>query len=174
MNEAELESADTGKSSERGVGTGAKRGSGRGSGRPFTKGQSGNPAGRPLRRATGAPGDRLPGSDQPTRAVILNEAYSLVTVGEGDEAVEMPANVAVFKALTIAALKGSQIAQRRWTRMVREAELEQKLDQAAIFHAIEHPSHYGRDEPSYGDDLIYDAFSREVVVRAVGEEEEGA
>ena len=171
MNEEELESGGTGALRARGVGSGAKLGSGRGSGRPFTKGQSGNPAGRPLRRATGAPGDRLPGSDQPTRAVILNEAYSLVTVGEGDEAVEMPANVAVFKALTIAALKGSQIAQRRWTRMVREAELEQKVDQAAIFHAMEHPSHYGRVEASYGDDLIYDSFSQAVIVRALGEEE---
>ena len=170
MTEEKLESGEAGKSPGRGIGSGPKRGSGR----PFTKGQSGNPAGRPLRRATGAPGDRLPGSDQPTRGVILNEAYSLVTVGEGDEAVEMPANVAVFKALTMAALKGSQIAQRRWTRMVREAELEQKVDQAAIFHAMEQPSQYGRGEPSYDHDIIFDRFSREVIVRAVGEDEEGA
>ncbi|GAA0315832.1 hypothetical protein GCM10009087_27910 [Sphingomonas oligophenolica] len=167
MNDEELESAEAGTSRERGVGSGPKRGSGR----PFIKGQSGNPAGRPIRRATGAPGDRLPGADQPTRAVILNEAYSLVTVGEGDEAVEMPANVAVFRALTRAALKGSQIAQRRWTRMVREAELEQKEDQVAIFNTLERASVLDY-EPSYEDDILVDKFSRGVIVRRMDGEGE--
>jgi hypothetical protein len=51
----------------------------------FKPGQSGNPAGRPRRGATGAPGDRLPGAHEPTKAMILEEAYRLVTMRIGEE-----------------------------------------------------------------------------------------
>jgi len=60
----------------------------------FRKGQSGNPAGRP--RRSGAPGDRLRGSDEPTRQMILEEAYRPVEVREGDAVHTLPMNQAVF------------------------------------------------------------------------------
>src|SRR4051812_23514887 len=114
MTGEELESTD----GEEGAAAGERR---RGPGRRFAAGRSGNPAGRPRRNATGAPGDRLPGSDRPTRAMILEEAYGLITVGEGDDSIRIPANRAVFRALMKTALKGSQIAQRRWTEIVQQA-----------------------------------------------------
>lgn len=134
----------------------------------FPKGQSGNPAGRPPgRRATGAPGDRLPGSDQPTRAMILAEAYRLVTVMEGEDAVELPANQAVFRSLTEAALKGNQIAQRRWTMIVQQAEDAQMRDQLAVYNLMERRP-YGREgEASYADDILIDSRSGRVVIRGV-------
>ena len=67
-------------------------------GRRFTKGVSGNPNGRP-RRVTGAKGDRLPGADEPTRRVILAEAYRMVTVKDGDTEVRMPARVSAWSCL---------------------------------------------------------------------------
>lgn len=136
----------------------------RGPGRPFAKGASGNPAGRP-RRATGAPGDRLPGSDQPTRAAILAEAYRRVTVTDGEDLVDLPANVAVLRALTEAALKGNQTAQRRWTAIVQEAENAQMRDQLALYNLMERAP-YGREgEASYDDDILVDSRSGRVVIR---------
>jgi len=145
-------------------------------GRRFTKGISGNPKGRP-KRGTGAKGDRLPGADEPTRRVILAEAYRMVTVKDGDTELVMPAHAAVFRALTEKALKGSQIAQRRWTAMVREAEAEQKREQIAIYNlleveGLEHELSYfhGRRMPvkSYEDDILVDGKTGVAVVR--GEE----
>lgn len=137
----------------------------KGPGRPFSKGKSGNPAGRPPgRRATGAPGDRLPGSDLPTRAMILAEAYRPVTVGEGADAIELPANQAVLRALTEAALKGNQAALRRWTQIVQEAEQAQLHDQLALYDLLERPLNWRDAEVSYDDDILVDSRWGRVVI----------
>lgn len=145
----------------------------RGPGRPFGKGTSGNPAGRPPgRRATGAPGDRLPGSDQPTRAAILKEAYRLVTVTEGDAAIQLSANEAVFRSLTAAALNGNQMAQRPWTELVQRAEKAQMRDQLAVYNLMERAP-YGREgSASYTDDILIDSRSGRVVIRSGDAEDE--
>jgi hypothetical protein len=137
-------------------------------GRPFVPGQSGNPAGRPAKRtATGAPGDRLPGADQPSRAMILEEAYRLVTVRDGDDEIELPANRAVFRALTAIALKGSGIAMRRWTQIVERAELEQKADQLVLHNVMERP-YFGWDKTaSYQDEVVFDGRMKKGVVRVL-------
>jgi hypothetical protein len=142
----------------------------RGAGRPFGKGFSGNPAGRPPgRRATGAPGDRLPGSDRPTRAMILAEAYRLVTVTEGDSTIELPANQAVLRSLTKAALDGNQAALRRWTAIVEEAEDAQMRDQLAIYNLMERAP-YGRErEASYSDEILVDSRSGRAIIRDIAD-----
>jgi len=137
-------------------------------GRPFVPGQSGNPAGRPAKRvATGAPGDRLPGADQPSRAMILEEAYRLVTVRDGDDEIELPANRAVFRALTAIALKGSGIAMRRWTQIVERAELEQKADQLVLHNVMERPYSGWDEAASYQDDVVFDGRMKKGVVRVL-------
>ncbi|MEP7006198.1 MAG: DUF5681 domain-containing protein [Sphingomonas bacterium] len=147
----------------------------------FRRGQSGNPAGRPPRRGTGAPGDRLPGADEPTRAMILEEAYRPMTVTEGDEEVTLSTHRAVFRAMAAAAVSGNQTAQHRWTQLVQAAEAQQKRSQIALYNALEREERESdwdaaqRDEnweavgPSYGDDIIVDSRSGIVVVRDVGE-----
>jgi hypothetical protein len=147
----------------------------------FRKGRSGNPAGRP-RRATGAPGDRLPGADEPTRAMILEEAYRPVTVREGDEEVSVSVHRAVFRAMAEAAMKGNQTAQHRWTQLVQAAEARQKRDQIALYNVLERE---GRDREwsdreggmrvrvSYGDEVIVDSQSGTVVVRDMAGTGEG-
>jgi hypothetical protein len=142
-------------------------------GRPWCKGQSGNPAGRPPRaKASGAPGDRLIGADEPTRAMILTEAYRVITVEEDGKRRAMPLNQAVLRAMGRSALSGNRLAQQRWTRIVREAEREQRQAQALIYHALER-EHYRRDpKASYADDIVYDGTSGDVLVRDLGGEGE--
>lgn len=140
----------------------------------FSKGQSGNPAGRPPRRGTGKPGDRLLGAGEPTRAMILEEAYRVVTVRDGDEEVALPAHRAVFRAMATAAMKGNQTAQHRWTQLVQGAEAERKREQIAIYNALERDEreHDWDDREgrmtvcvSYDDDIIIDSRTGMVVVR---------
>ena len=144
----------------------------------FPKGRSGNPAGRP--RRSGAPGDRLRGSNEPTRQMILDEAYRPVEMRDGDTVLNLTMNQAVFRALGMAALNGNQRAQERWAAMVQAAEYEQKRAQLAIFNVIE------RDEQEraakrrerlgtedghdpYAEDIIVDQRSGSVVIRDVGD-----
>lgn len=150
----------------------------------FRKGQSGNPAGRP--RRTGAPGDRLRGAAEPTQQMILDEAYGLVTVCDGDSEIEMPTNQAVFRAIGLAALKGSLNAQRRWAEMVQAAEAAQKRAQVAIYNVAERGDkevavrlHQWKEESEddvppydhYAEDIIIDSRSGAVVIRDDGDAE---
>ena len=147
----------------------------------FPKGRSGNPAGRP--RRSGAPGDRLRGSDEPTRQMILDEAYRTVEVREGDTVLSLSMNQAVFRALGMAALSGNQRALERWAAMVQTAEHEQKRAQLAIFNVIEREERERAakrrerlgtegDHDPYAEDIIVDTRSGSVVIRDVGVEDE--
>ncbi|WEK00481.1 MAG: DUF5681 domain-containing protein [Candidatus Sphingomonas phytovorans] len=149
-------------------------------GRRFAKGRSGNPRGRPkLRGGTGKPGDRLIGSDQPTRMMILEEAYRTITVRDGEEEVEIAANRAVFRAMMERALKGSRIAQRKWIEMVEQAESQQKRDQQVLYNTLELPTRKFVDRPGWGkapdmkwsDEIVYDPNIGRTVIRRAEEEE---
>lgn len=141
------------------------------SGRPWRKGQSGNPAGRPPRpKATGAPGDRLIGADEPTRDMILAEAYRTISFTEGGAAHEMQVNQAVFRVLTRAALDGNRLALQRWTRIVREAEREQRAAQRLIYNAMERDDCRRNPKASYDDDIVFDTTNGDTLVRGSGDE----
>ncbi|CAN5362954.1 hypothetical protein BH10PSE14_BH10PSE14_29290 [soil metagenome] len=135
-------------------------------GRPWRKGQSGNPAGRPPRpQASGAPGDRLIGADEPTRDVILAEAYRVVMVEEDGKKRAMPLTQAVMRAMGQAALSGNRLAQHRWTRIVIEAEREQRKAQTLIYNALER-THYRRNPAaSFADDIVFDTTNGDTLIR---------
>jgi hypothetical protein len=166
---------DNGESGRDGSGESAGRaaaeGSGRGTRGRFRKGVSGNPAGRPgWGKRSGAPGDRLIGADEPTRALILAEAYRPARltrngrIADEDEE-QLPVNQAIIRAMARAALSGSRLAQHRWTQIVREAEREQRAAQVVIYNALER-EHYRRDpKASYEDDLVFDPTAGTVLVR---------
>lgn len=148
----------------------------------FQPGQSGNPAGRP--RRSGKPGDRLRGATEPTRQLILEEAYRMVEVRDGDAVTRMPMNQAVLRAIGAAALNGNPSAQRRWAALVQEAEAQQKRAQLAIFNVAERADYEWAakrrerdgegDFDPYAEDILIDSRSGSVVIRDVGDGDEGA
>jgi hypothetical protein len=86
----------------------------------FQKGQSGNPKGRP-RGSKNRPKPLDP-ANQPTDSLVLEEAYRLVTIREGDKLIELPAVQAAVRSLAISAMKGSRLAQRDLAALVRQVE----------------------------------------------------
>lgn len=104
----------------------------------FPKGKSGNPKGRPrkARPALQRTPNRLVGSEEPTTLMILREAYRTVKVRDGDKVVEMPVNQAVMRSMLQNALKGSRLAQRDFTMLLRTIEAEQKQAQQSYFEAM--------------------------------------
>ncbi len=104
--------------------------------------------------------------------MILAEAYRTVTIGEGAGAIELPANQAVLRALTEAALNGNQAALRRWTQIVQEAEHAQMRDQLALYNLLERPFNGRDDEASYDDDILVDSRWGRVVARGGPGEDE--
>jgi hypothetical protein len=102
--------------------------------------------------------------------MILDEAYGLVAVYEGDNEIEMPMNQAVFRAIGLAALKGSMSAQRRWAEMVQAAEVAQKRAQVAIYNVAERrdkevAKRLREWEEERGDDVApYDHYADDIIV----------
>jgi len=145
----------------------------------FQKGKSGNPTGRPKKKA-GSATPKAKGLDfgaQPANQMLIEEAYRKVTVREGEQAIELPAIQAVFRAMGVAAIKGNRFAQRTLAELVRGVEEEdRKLRsehmQAAIEYkhnweqAIDHARRSGLPEPTplpHPDDVIIDLKKAEVI-----------
>ena len=87
----------------------------------FVKGKSGNPRGRPRRKFRPKLSQA---SDRPTTMMILDEAYRVVRIKEGDKTSKMPVNQAVTRALGVSAMKGNIRAQRLLIALVNEIENE--------------------------------------------------
>lgn len=148
----------------------------------FQKGRSGNPRGRPPRRR----GEHAVASALDAEALMLHEAYRLVSIREGDRIIQMPAIQAVMRGLGVSAMKGNHRAQLAFKKMTETIEAKHHAEKMALFEAaVEYKQRWEatfakcdknnlpRPDPiPHPDDLWIDAMRGEV--RIIGPFDEGA
>jgi hypothetical protein len=111
----------------------------------FKKGRSGNPSGRPRkqRQQGEPPSSKLLGADEPVKGWILDEAYRMVTIREGDRVIQLPVIKAVLRSMGVSALKGNRFAQATLAELVTRVEDERRASQFEWFKtAVEYKDHW--------------------------------
>lgn len=106
----------------------------------FKKGQSGNPKGRPRKKAAAQP---IPVSDSQIDEILLKELARIIKVNDAGGAVEMSALLVVIRSLLNNAMKGNVHAQKAVLQVVpaleaREAErvAQRKTRDANVFDYV--------------------------------------
>jgi Family of unknown function (DUF5681) len=109
----------------------------------FKKGTSGNPKGRPKKKAM-QPGFGALGTADRLAAMALDEAGRPVTVREGDKVSEVPAMQALLRTMFRAAAQGDAKAGRQLLEVIARAESARSEKALAILQsAAEHVEKYG-------------------------------
>ena len=102
----------------------------------FKKGVSGNPHGRPKRKHPRKSTDALKTSSQPANQLLMDEAYRIVSLREGDQIIKLPAIQAVFRAMGVSAMKGNRFAQRTLAELVQQVENSDRECQAEYLKTV--------------------------------------
>ena len=148
----------------------------------FQPGTSGNPRGRPRGSRNRSPSAA---SMQRMQAIVLQEAYRLVTVREGDRPVDVPLFQAAMRSLAVNAAKGQPRALALLVSLVDRIERERRRDRREAFGAaVEYKVQMtrwlaeqrtrGLPEPPmlpHPDHLIIDPVAGSVVLRGPWTEE---
>src|SRR3954454_162707 len=145
----------------------------------FQKGTSGNPKGRPKRKA-GQPGLGVLGGGIADRlsAMALEEATRRVTVREGDKVSEIPAMQALIRTMFRAAAEGDTKAARQLLELIGRAESDRTaaaLDslefavqyKEAYLPVFERNERLGHDPPEiypHPDDFLIDKDTGKVTI----------
>lgn len=144
----------------------------------FRKGQSGNPGGRPkgARNRTNS----VPAlNEERMKTVVLEEAYRLVGMREGDRLVEIPVVQAVIRSIAANAAKGNHRSQQLFGELVQWVERENKqLHDEWLETAIEYKRDWEKalkgencfdaansDPLPHPDDIVIDMKAGQVKIR---------
>jgi hypothetical protein len=88
----------------------------------FKPGRSGNPLGRPKRSSENPNGL----NDERLKAIVLDEAYRLVTINDPNGRIDIPIAQAVVRSLAVNAATGNQRAQRLFTELLASVERDNR------------------------------------------------
>jgi Family of unknown function (DUF5681) len=144
----------------------------------FKKGTSGNPKGRPRKKAVPGFGALGGGIADRFGAMALDEATRPITVREGDKVSEIPAMQALIRTMFRAAAEGDTRAGRQLLEVIARAESGRTGFALEILqHAIQYKETYGPifeqrereggdplDIFPHPDDLIIDQTTGEVTI----------
>lgn len=111
----------------------------------FQPGQSGNPRGRP--KGAKAKANRLPAlNEERMKTVVLEEAYRMITVRDGDRPIELPMIQAVIRSVGLNAAKGHQRSQKMFADLLQWVERENKaLSDEYLSTAIDYKKEWMRE-----------------------------
>jgi hypothetical protein len=99
----------------------------------FQPGRSGNPSGRPRGRSKSQLADA---SLEPLKALLLEEAYQMVTTRDGDRPVQVPVLRAVARSVVTKAAKGDARAQKLLLESVTAIEAEQRRERDRLIEGV--------------------------------------
>jgi hypothetical protein len=151
----------------------------------FKPGQSGNPRGRP--RGAKNRSSHIPTVNQERmKDVVIEEAYRMIGIREGDRLVEIPMIQAVLRSVAVNAAKGNQRAQRMFTELLRWVEGEVSAQHDRMLEAVveykcswdrelDRRKALGIDAPEpipHPDDLVLDMQTEQVEIKGPMTKEE--
>lgn len=105
----------------------------------FTKGESGNPSGRPK----GAKNRKPALNEDRLRNIILEEAYRHIKVKDGTKEVNIPMVQAITRSMYVSAARGNPRAQKVSIDLINNAEAKNKTEYEEFVRvAMEYKSHF--------------------------------
>lgn len=118
-------------------------------GRPFPKGVSGNPKGRPRKTralvATKIEGKPGIGYEDKVKELAIKEAYRPIVIREGNRVEKIPIAQAILRKIAVSAANGNVRAQQEFLKLLVGAEADRRMATMELLKAVvDYKEYYNR------------------------------